>query len=99
MVDKHLLLDDGLLWYKGRLYIPEKQDLKLHILEQDHDSKVAGHWGHAKTLEILTRNWYWPNMDQTVRNYVNICDECQRNKSRRHKRFGLLQPLETAYAP
>ena len=41
MVDKHLSLDDGLLWYKGRLYIPEKQDLKLHILEQDHDSKVA----------------------------------------------------------
>jgi len=38
-------------------------------------------------------------MDQTVRNYVNTYDECQRNKSRRHKRFGLLQPLETAYAP
>src|SRR5439155_19707313 len=38
-------------------------------------------------------------MEQTVRDYVNSCDECQRNKSRRHKRFGLLQPLETAYAP
>ena len=76
MVDKYLSLDDGLLWYKGRLYILEKQDLKLYILEQDHDFKVAGHWGYGKTLEILTRNWYWSNMDQTVRNYVNICDEC-----------------------
>ena len=54
--DQHLSLDDGLLWYKGRLYIPEKQDVKLYILEQDHDSKVARHWGHVKTLEILSRN-------------------------------------------
>ena len=43
MVDKFLSLDDGLLWYKGRLYILEKQDLKLYILKQNHDSKVAGY--------------------------------------------------------
>ena len=43
MVDKYLSLDDGLLWYKGRLYISDKQNLRLYILEQDHDSKVAEH--------------------------------------------------------
>src|SRR5437867_1506166 len=36
---------------------------------------------------------------QHARAVTSTCDECQRNKSRRHKRFGLLQPLETAYAP
>src|SRR5439155_19638330 len=42
-VDKHLSLDNELLWYKGRLYIPDKRNVRLHILEQDHDSKVAEH--------------------------------------------------------
>jgi hypothetical protein len=38
-------------------------------------------------------------MKETIREYVNECNDCQRNKSRRHKRFGLLQPLEVVYAP
>ena len=38
-------------------------------------------------------------MEEFVDSYVSNCDPCQHNKSRRHKRFGLLQPLELAYAP
>jgi hypothetical protein len=37
-------------------------------------------------------------MKETIREYVNECDDYQRNKSRRHKRFELLQPLEVVYA-
>src|SRR5205823_11004142 len=33
----------------------------------NHDSKVAEHWGYVKTLKILSRNWYWFNINQTVR--------------------------------
>jgi hypothetical protein len=98
-VDKHLTLSEELLWYNGRLYIPNDNELRLRLTLHDHDSKVAGHWGQAKTLELMTRNWYWPKMEEFVDNYVSSCDPCQHNKSRRHKRFGLLQPLELAYAP
>src|SRR5690606_21533840 len=64
-----------------------------------HDSKLAGHFGQHKTLELIRRNFYWPKMEEMVEHYVSTCDNCQRNKTTRHKRFGLLHPLETPYAP
>ena len=84
-VDKHLSVSEELLWFKQRLYIPNIMPLRLRLLEHDHDSKVAGHWGQAKTLELLTRNWYWPNMEVSVNDYVRTCDSCQHNKFHRHK--------------
>ena len=84
-VDKHLSVSEELLWFKQRLYIPNIMPLRLRLLEHDHDSKVAGHWGQAKTLELLTRNWYWPNMEVSINDYVHTCDSCQHNKSHRHK--------------
>lgn len=100
-VPKHLTLDKAnrvLLW-KNRLYIPDNEALRVLVLESEHDSKVAGHFGQDKTVELVARNFYWPSMEDWIRNYVSTCDSCQRNKSSRRKRYGLLQPLETPYAP
>src|SRR5437588_7211115 len=38
-------------------------------------------------------------MEETINEYVRTCDACQRNKSRRHAKYGLLQPLDVPYAP
>ena len=47
----------------------------------------------------MTRNYYWPDIDQWVRNYVRTCDTCQRNKTARHKKYGSLKPLEIPFRP
>lgn len=90
---------EGLLYYKGRLWVPEDNELRLIIAEVEHDSKVAGHFGIDKTIELITRNFYWPKMDEWITDYVRSCHSCQQNKSPRHRRFGLLQPLELPHAP
>ena len=41
----------------------------------------------------------WPEMDEWIKAYVRSCEDCQWNKSPRHAKFGLLQPLELPYAP
>ncbi|MCU1441842.1 MAG: hypothetical protein JWP85_2839, partial [Rhodoglobus sp.] len=46
---------DGLLLFKNRLYIPADDRIKIRIAEAEHDSKVAGHFGQDKTLELITR--------------------------------------------
>jgi transposase InsO family protein len=93
------VIQDGLIYFRNRLYIPENEPLRLQIAESEHDSQVAGHFGQKKTLELITRNFYWPNMEGWVNQYVRSCDDCQRNKSPRHARYGLLQPLDLAPAP
>ena len=60
----NLTLEDELVCYKNRIYIPDCNDLKLTVTRQAHDAKVAGHFGRDKTLELLTRNYYWPNLDE-----------------------------------
>ena len=63
-----------------------------------HDSQIAGHFGQEKTIEIVCRDFYWKGLTNWINDYVRSCDECQHNKSPRHARFGLLQPLQVPFA-
>ena len=89
---------EGLLYYKNRLYIPENNELHTIIAKGCHDSRVAGHFGQEKTIEIVTRDFYWKGLTAWVNDYVRSCDECQHNKSPRHARNGMLQPLQIPFA-
>ena len=46
--------------YDGLVYVPEDDPVRLRIIQQCHDSPLAGHLGQAKTLELVTRNYSWP---------------------------------------
>ena len=45
---------DGLLYYHGCIYVPDTSDLHRRIVSLCHDTKVAGHPGHFKTLELVS---------------------------------------------
>jgi len=89
---------DWLLYYKNRLYIPENEALQTEIAQGCHDSSVAGHFGQEKTIEIVTRDFYWKELADWIRDYVRSCNEFQHSKSPRHAKYGLIQPLEVPYA-
>ncbi|QRW03473.1 Transposon Tf2-1 polyprotein [Ceratobasidium sp. AG-Ba] len=61
--DKYEWKED-LLWYEGRIVIPENKEIRLAILEMHHDNPIAGHQGQARTLELISRRYYWPAMKQ-----------------------------------
>ena len=98
-VGKAVTMEDGLLFVKGRWYVPSNKELKNKILKAEHDSRVAGHFGQFMTLERIKANFYWPKMDQEVEEYVRSCDSCQRNKATRHKKYGLLDPQDIPNRP
>jgi len=58
----------------------------------------VGHFGQEKTIEIVTRDFYWKGLADWIRDYVQSCDKCQHSKSPRHAKYGLLEPLEVPYA-
>jgi Integrase zinc binding domain len=48
------------LWrFHDCIYVPLITDLCHQIMEQHHDSHIAGQW---KMLELLMRSYWWPNM-------------------------------------
>ena len=64
-----------------------------------HDTLWAGHPGGDKTMEMLTRRYFWPHMDKEVEAYVRGCQVCQQDKAERCKPAGLLQPLSIPNQP
>ena len=85
--------------WKKRWYILNNIELKNMILHDNHDSKIAGHFGTYKTLGRLKHNYHWHKMEEDVKDYVRTCDTCQHDKPSRHCRYGELEPLEVPYRP
>ena len=98
-VDRSLSVEKDLLCYKNRWYIPEDETLKRIIMEAEHDSRVAGHFGTYKTIGRVRANFYWPKMDKQITKYIRSCDVCQHNKVIRHKKYGLLEPIDVPMPP
>lgn len=91
--------ENGYLLYQGRIYVPHYEPLKLQLIQNHHDSPAAGHPGRAKTLELLSRAYYWPKMYQDVDQYVRNCHICQRARTGRHAPYGILRPLPIPEGP
>ena len=45
-------LDNGVLYHRKKIYVPNS-NLHCHISALCHDSKLAGHAGRWKTLELV----------------------------------------------
>ena len=75
------------------MVIPNADGLRELILAEYHDSITSGHRGVSRTREVISRSYWWPDLDADVAEYVGRCPECQRNKPSNHKPYGLLQPL------
>ena len=71
---------DSYLWYQGKIWVSDKEEIKTGIIRQHHDILTAGHGETAKTTELIQRKYYWPNMRETIKQYVKGCDVCQRTK-------------------
>ena len=52
-----------------------------------------------RDTKLLSRNYYWPNMKETVNQYVTSCVLCQQNKTSRTLQSGLLQPIAIPSRP
>lgn len=97
--DSEWLLQDGLWYYRQRLYIPELPKLRQQLIQEAHAALSAGHPGIRRTQLSLARHYYWPSLNAEARAYVQACDTCQRIKADHSKSNGLLQPLSIPTGP
>src|SRR5437588_9893780 len=90
---------DKKLWYQGKVWVPENEEIRTAIIYRHHDQPSAGDGGTAKTTELISRRYYWPKMRETIKRYVKNCETCQQTKVVRHAPYGLLQPNEAPSTP
>ena len=69
--DDNYRILNGLIYYKGIIYLVQGSKLKYKILQEAHDSPLAGHLGIFKTYRQLRKRLFWKGMKEDVQKYVN----------------------------
>ena len=91
--------EQGLILFKGKVYVPKDLELRTEIIKLHHDSPIAGHPGRWKTAELVSRNYWWPGLHRSIVAYIKDCDECNQTKTFPSRPIGKLTPTEIPSKP
>jgi hypothetical protein len=86
--------DQGTLWYKKCLCVPEIKEIRELILREARDSAYSIRPGSTKMYHDLKSRYWWCRMKRDIAEFMALCDNCQRDKAERQRPAVLLQPLK-----
>ena len=92
-------IEEDLIIKEGKIYVPKDVKLRAEIIRLHHDVPAVGYGGRWKTVELVTRNYWWPEVTKDVGRYVKECDLCQRIKNRTEEVAGKLKLSEMPEKP
>ncbi|QRW23800.1 Retrotransposable element Tf2 protein [Rhizoctonia solani] len=95
---KDYKMEAGLLFYQGRIVVPDVGNLRTDLLCIFHNSPLAGHPGRQQTLELVSRDYYWPSIRANTYWHVDTCKTCQRIRKPKYASIPP-QPLELPTRP
>ena len=84
---------DGVLYYKDQVCVPNDSELKRAILEEAHSGTFAMHPGSTKMYQDLKVLYWWSEMKRDVSECMTKCLVCQKVKAKHQVPSGLLQPI------
>ena len=92
-------MEDGLILFKGKIYVPNNLELRREIVRIHHDPPGRGHPGRYQTQELVNRNYWWPGLGRFIKEYVEGCAVCQESKNITHPTKEPLHPTELPTRP
>lgn len=87
-------LSNGLIKYKGKIWIGANAGLQTKLIEAFHSSPIGGHSGMQASYQRVKKLFHWTGIKQAVANFVQQCQTCQQAKHEHCKYPGLLSPLK-----
>ena len=92
--DEEWQIEEELVLKEGKVYVPKDEKLRVEIIWLHHDMLIAEYERQWKTVELVTRNYWWSRITKEVKQYVERCDQCQKMKNRAEMLAGKLRPNE-----
>jgi hypothetical protein len=89
----HFTLQDGIIYYKSKIWVGTVSSIQNKILQALHSSPVGGHSGIEATYSRIKKLFAWPHLKQSVKDFVSQCSICQQAKAERVAYPGFLAPL------
>jgi len=60
-------IEEGLVLKEGKVYVPKDEKLRVEIIRLHHDMLIAEYRGQWKTVELVTRNYWWSGVTKEVK--------------------------------
>jgi len=79
--------------------MPKDEELRAEIIQLYYDVLTAGHGGRWKTVELVTRNYWWLGVMRDIGKCMEGCDLCQRMKNRTEEPASKLKLSEVLEKP
>ena len=73
--------------------------MRKDLIKELHESREYGHASIDEMVRRLNKAFYMPRLRAQVQEIVGNCVACHQNKPKRHKPYGLLQPLPPPTRP
>jgi hypothetical protein len=73
--------EEGVLWYKGRICVPNIKELKDKILREAHEFAYSIHPGGNNMYHDLKATCWWYGMKRDITECIALCDTYQRVKA------------------
>jgi hypothetical protein len=86
--------EQGTMWFKDGICVPDIESLRETILKEAHDSDYSIHPGSTKMYQGLKHKYWWYGLKRDVAAHVAMCNACQRVKAEHQRPAGLLHPLK-----
>ena len=84
-------IEGELVLKEEKVYIPKDEELRAVIIWWHYDVPAVGHRERWKTMKLVIRNYWWPEITKDIGRYVKGCDLCQRMKNRTEEIAGKLK--------
>ena len=72
---------DSIIYKEGKVYVSKNEKLKAEIIRLHHNTPVERYREQWKTIELVTRNFWWLEVTKKIKQYIERYNSCQRNKN------------------
>jgi hypothetical protein len=91
-LEEFTMEEDGTIFFRGHLCVPQKSEVKMDILREAHHTLFMVHSGETKMYQDVRQSFWWKHMKVDIAKYVASCGICQKVKAE-HKRPARLLKL------
>ncbi|KAI3811066.1 hypothetical protein L1987_20782 [Smallanthus sonchifolius] len=85
---------NGLLCYLDRIRVPNRDHLRIFLMNESHKTRYSIHPGADKMYLGLRQQYWWPGMKKDIALFVAKCLTCSKVKAEHQKPSGLLEQPE-----
>ena len=82
--------------FSENIEVINNKEEQQKIIKEYHDGLIGGHGGQKATISRIKERFYWVNLNKDVIEYIQKCNQCQKQKINRHPRRNPMKIVTSA---